>query len=424
MKILVFLLLLSIQSAWAQHSAHQEQSLFPPAIQNNALPSVLQAQKNRFPIVYAWLPWWVDKQAVQIIPNGAITHLAAFSLEIDTTNGQLTPPIGMNFGSLQQLCKQKEIAFHLTITCFGKKSLNSFLGDSLKWKKCFQDLAQLNCDGVNIDFEDMPTAQRESFLYFLKTLKASFPLLEITAACPAVDWNNAWDLQSIASICDFIVLMGYDYYWSGSPNAGPVAPLAGEAYTLQKSVETYLKNNVPAQKLVLALPLYGRGWQVNSTSPGAKVKGTGNSRVITWQGAINMPEYQNRTFDPVYACSWFNTVNKDTVYQYWIDDSVSMQYKYNLIASNSLLGVGFWALGYEGGSGSFWNGLMQSGISSIQESIDLAAHSQSAYREGKLYTLQGEFLGRYTTEQLAAFSGPAGPYLYVANGKANGIILP
>ena len=52
----------------------------------------------------------------------------------------------------------------------------------------------------------------------------------ITMATPAIDWSNAWDYESLAEITDGLFIMGYNYFYSGSSNAGPVAPLGGYFY--------------------------------------------------------------------------------------------------------------------------------------------------------------------------------------------------
>jgi hypothetical protein len=53
-------------------------------------------------------------------------------------------------------------------------------------------------------------------------------------------------------------MMGYNYYWSGSSTAGPVAPLDGEDYDITGSIrEDYLDEGVAPSRLLLGMPWYG-----------------------------------------------------------------------------------------------------------------------------------------------------------------------
>lgn len=42
-------------------------------------------------------------------------------------------------------------------------------------------------------------------------------------ASPAVDWDEMLDIQNLAEHLDYLMIMGYDYYWNGSNQAGPVS---------------------------------------------------------------------------------------------------------------------------------------------------------------------------------------------------------
>ena len=77
----------------------------------------------------------------------------------------------------------------------------------------------------------------------------NIPGSEVTIAMPAVDWNNAWDYNALASISDGLFIMGYGYHWSGSSNSGPNSPLTGPGYTITWTVIDYL--NKPIDKKLL-----------------------------------------------------------------------------------------------------------------------------------------------------------------------------
>ncbi|MCK7533352.1 MAG: glycosyl hydrolase family 18 protein [Marinilabiliales bacterium] len=114
-------------------------------------------------------------------------------------------------------------------------------------------LQSRNGDGVNFDFESVPAAQKANMVSFcrraVRGIKAVLPAAEISLATPAVNWSDGWDLGTLAGICDYIIMMGYNYYWSGSTTAGPVAPVSGETYHIVRSInEDYLADGVPPEQ--------------------------------------------------------------------------------------------------------------------------------------------------------------------------------
>ena len=103
--------------------------------------------------------------------------------------------------------------------------------------KCSIDDIKAIENKLDIDFELLPTSQRDNLVLFMQDLSTAFhnemddPI--ITMATPAVDWNNAWDYDSLAQITDGLFIMGYNYFYSGSSTAGPVSPLGGYFYDLE-----------------------------------------------------------------------------------------------------------------------------------------------------------------------------------------------
>ena len=106
------------------------------------------------------------------------------------------------------------------------------------------------------------------------------PLL-LTAALPAgrlqfggaYDPANSFDLKALARTLDFINLMTYDMGTGvlritghNAPlredPAAPLAPPLRRANTVEGAIDDYLRHGVPADKLVLGVPFYGRGARV------------------------------------------------------------------------------------------------------------------------------------------------------------------
>ena len=142
----------------------------------------------------------------------------------------------------------RNVKVKLCATLFGQNELTILLSDSLNRQNAINNLLELvinkNADGIDIDFELLPTSQRDNLVLFMQDLSTAFhnemdnPI--ITMATPAIDWNNAWDYDSLAQITDGLFIMGYNYFYSGSETAGPVSPLGGYYYDLEYTVNDYI----------------------------------------------------------------------------------------------------------------------------------------------------------------------------------------
>ncbi len=79
--------------------------------------------------------------------------------------------------------------------------------------------------------------------------------LEVSYAAPAVNWGG-WDLTGLANSCDYLFVMGYDFYGSWSSNAGPTAPLVGGSYNVTNTIYTQYANvsTFYPEKIILGVP--------------------------------------------------------------------------------------------------------------------------------------------------------------------------
>ena len=135
---------------------------------------------------------------------------------------------------------------------------------------------------------------------------------------------------------DYIIIMGYDEHYKGSPEAGSVSSVPW----MQKGIEDTLKY-VPKERVINAVPFYTRVWMTE----GEELKSeavtmetsqdflTRNGLTATWNEAT----YQN------YAEATLGNV----FYQVWMEDKDSMQVRLNVMKQTEIAGVASWKLGQE-----------------------------------------------------------------------------
>lgn len=310
--------------------------------------------------VLGWHPYWVSSTAYQSYDYTALTHIAYFSYEVDTATGGFTSVHDWYTTPIISYAHERGTKVLLTVTNFGTAKNTELLSDTIKQKYLINNLISLlknrNGDGVNFDLESVAVSQRANLVSFIgravTMIKSQLPEAEISMATPAVDWSGSWDFKTLSELCDYIIFMGYDYYWKGSTTAGPVAPLQGENYTVTRSITTYLGTGVAASKLMLGVPWYGYDWPVVNSNRKAAATGTATSRLYTT--AIQMAGDNGKIFDNTTSVPYSTYKVSSQWRQLWYDDVQSLGMKYDLVNQKDLAGIGIWALSYEGSDKNMW----------------------------------------------------------------------
>lgn len=224
-----------------------------------------------------------------------------------------------------------------------------------------QDIAQAvekcDLDGVNVDIENVTHRQRDAYTQLVKRLREKLPAeKEVSVAVAAnpqgweTGWHGSYDYEALAQYADHLLIMTYDEHYEGG-EAGPVASMEFVKQSLQ-----YALKRVPAEKIVLGIPFYGRIWSTD----GGSIAGKGVSiRTIleiveTCQGTVTYDEKSQSvkaefTVTPEngeISIGW-NTVLKPGNYVAWLENDRSYQAKLKLVEEYDLKGAGAWSLGQE-----------------------------------------------------------------------------
>jgi spore germination protein YaaH len=128
-----------------------------------------------------------------------------------------------------------------------------------------QDVFKEGWNGVSVDLESLAPRDRGGLDEFVAELRALLPDPYSVTVCveaftsPAAYAANGYDLQSLASNTDQIVLMTYDDHgpWENTP--GPIGPLSWQRASVHA-----LESTVPARQIFLGAANYGYAWRPHS----------------------------------------------------------------------------------------------------------------------------------------------------------------
>ncbi len=315
--------------------------------------------------IFGYHPYWMGT-AYQNYNYSLLTTIAYFSAEV-TSTGYIANLHGWPNRDLINGAHANGVRVVLVATLFDSDAISRLLSSASYRTRLIKNLLQqvenASADGVNIDFEGVPSTQRNNLVTFMRALTDSFhahiPGSYVTMATPAVNWRNAFDYARLAHYTDGLFIMGYDYHWKNSSSAGPVSPLAGwGTYNVTWTVNDYLRaTGGDGSKIILGLPYYGYEWPTVSGTPGASTRDSGSS--ARYSEAEPKAEKYGKLRDSVSKCPWYRWQVSGGWYQGWYDDSLSLSAKYELAINKNLKGVGIWALGYDGSRPELWGALAE-----------------------------------------------------------------
>ncbi len=223
------------------------------------------------------------------------------------------------------------------------------LNDSEKRRQLIRSVlayaALYRVDGINLDFENIYKEDKDAYTQFVREFT---PLAREQGLVVSVDvtipdgsdtWSKCFDRKALAETVDFVCLMTYDQHWASSPIAGSTAELAW----VDKNVEKTLKE-VPAQKLLLGIPLYTRLWTEETVEGKSSVSSKALNIVSAWkQVEENEAVLAWNASSGQYQASY----EKDgKVYKLWLEDADAVNMKTSLVHKYNLAGASVWAANF------------------------------------------------------------------------------
>ncbi len=328
--------------------------------------------------VIGFLPYFLLNHA-KTDYSAYITTLTYFGLRVNgngsimkLTNPQEEEPgwYALKSGKLNPFfakAKQSNISLSLLISDGSQESIDSLLANPVSSGKTLVSqvspiMKQYGFSDLNLDIESVMQASssaRENFLTFAKTVKESLvknKLGTLTIEISPTDLikKDLIDPLKIAPVADYVVVMGYDYHYTGSYVTGPVAPLYGAGVSLEYDVATAInkaKKVIPENKIILGIPFYGYSWEtIGNTIQSAVIPDTGiveSTRTVSdfLKNCATCSARFNSTFQEPYFI--YKNTNTGTYQQTFYPNELSTRSKVEFANTENLGGIAIWALGYE-----------------------------------------------------------------------------
>lgn len=202
----------------------------------------------------------------------------------------------------------------------------------------------LGLDGINLDFEQISEEDGEAYIQFVRELSVACRLNGLVFSIDnyvPTGYTAHYNRKEQGIFADYVIIMGYDEHYGGSDVAGSVASIGFVKSGIEMTLE-----EVPAEKVINAVPFYTRIWkEVVNVNGEIEVssEAAGMERVERLISEKGLDAGWNE------ECAQFYTEYEadGATYKIWIENDVSIEEKMNVIAENDLAGVAAWKLGFE-----------------------------------------------------------------------------
>ncbi|SEN95034.1 spore germination protein [Mesobacillus persicus] len=278
-----------------------------------------------------------------------LTYLAPFSYQA-LRDGSLKEPLLNNFPAIAEANNN---TLMMVITNQENDQFNDELGriilNDMEIQNRFLDnivatARRVGFRDIHFDFEYLRPADREAYNNFLRKAKNRFQQegwLISTALAPKTSaeqegaWYEAHDYRAHGEIVDFVVIMTYEWGYSGGPAmaVSPIGPV--------REVLEYAASEMHSNKIMMGQNLYGYDWTLPFVQ-GSIAKAVSPQQAIQLAATNNVPiQYDTKAQAPFF----YYTDAEGKRHEVWFEDARSIQAKFDLIKELNLRGISYWKLG-------------------------------------------------------------------------------
>jgi len=372
-------------------TATMNQVLHPSALPSSTRSPV--SFTHRLVGYYASWSLYDPGYPASIIPADKLTHIN-YAFAVISENGECISSNQSNdqenFPALRELKRQyPHLKTLISIGGWGQSKGFSPAAQADKTRlrlalSCIRFMKENNFDGIDIDWEYPSPEERSNFTALLAVFRRQLEvqgaadnnryLLTIAVGASPYQYNDI-DLAQITPYLDWINLMTYDFHgpWSGLtgfnaplyPSTRDLAASQVERanFNVQAAVQAFLTAGVPADKIVVGVPFFGRGW--------AGVPDNNHGLYQTFNGTPNgqsSTNYLDLKNTYLIEGSGYTRYWEDEAMVPWIynpltgimisyDDPQSLSLKADYIKAMNLGGIMIWQLGADDEQGSLLDAL-------------------------------------------------------------------
>lgn len=255
--------------------------------------------------VSGWIPYWQDtlglKSATKNISDLDIVYPFAFTVKNDGTLSDQADLDESKWRKFFRLADKNNVDVMPTVMWSDGANIHRILSDSKLRAKHIEGIVDMVEDGdfagVNIDYESKLSETKDYFSQFLEELKDELGDAQLSCTIeartpPDSRWRNvpavveySNDYEAMAEHCDFVEIMAYDQQradlkLNDAKKGAPYIPVADTDW-VEKVVKLALED-IPAEKIMLGVPTYGRQWKLTVAPEWYKEYKS--------VGAINLPD--------------------------------------------------------------------------------------------------------------------------------------
>ncbi len=342
--------------------------------------------------VLGFLPYWkLDTTTRAAMRMDLLSTIAYFSIGVQSdgylARGAATTPTAGWAGWTSSAMTEVINAAHArgvrvvpTITMMAWNgdytAMSTLLNSSTNRARLVADVVKVvgdrRADGVNIDFEPVPSSLRSQFTTLAREMKAGLvkagvgSFVTVDTMAGAATWSTGYDVVGLSATgaADALMVMAYDFSYGSSGRAGGVAPMdSSYIFSAVDAMRDHLAL-VPPAKMIWGIPYYGRAWNTTTAEGNSTVRSPADSVAFGYYGKDGGTAYggkvlaarYGRKWDSLGQVPWFLYRASDGGYrQGYYDDPTSLRAKYNMVLRNDVGGIGIWSLGMDTGVSDLWN---------------------------------------------------------------------
>lgn len=338
-------------------------------------------------ILTGWLPYYGMKTALpDVMTNSDLMQTVNpfwYTLKDQNTITDLYTPANPSIPMAQPLSTLRTLNLHVVPTITDGTSKGVLAGllakDSARANvvRAILNLVMSNqYDGIDLDFENFAfvdgsttwSATQSSWVTFIsdlstalhaqgKTLSVTTPVLFDPTTGKKGYYIYAW--SQIGSMIDELRIMAYDY---SIANPGPIGPITWTEDALKYAVSV-----IPASKIYLGVPGYGRDWIINVTGTcpvdlAATITPNASAATFVMRNAATLASTYSQT--PTYVAKYGeSTFTYTKVYTgltkggqatscsaqrtVWYQDPQGFLLRANFVTKYHIAGIAEWTLGME-----------------------------------------------------------------------------